>query len=129
MGPLIIRRETARQNRCDTKLIISMDAPMFKNLAIAATALVLITSATPSFSQSIEIGPGGVRVNPGMEPPPVDMGISERQAIRIARDEGVREVDDVARRRNVFIVEGSDRDGDDIKVVIDRRTGEVLSVE
>ncbi len=102
---------------------------MFKNIAVAATALVLIISATPSFSQSIEIGPGGVRVNPGMEPPPADMGISERQAIRIARDEGVREVDDVARRRNVFVVEGSDRDGDDIKVVIDRRTGEVLSVE
>lgn len=102
---------------------------MFKKLALAATALVTIISATPSFSQSIEIGPGGVRIRPGMEPPPVDMGISERQAIRIARDEGVREVDDVARRRNVFIVEGSDRDGDDIKVVIDRRTGEVLSVE
>ncbi len=102
---------------------------MFKNLALMTIAVVTLMSATPSFSQSIEIGPGGVRVNPGMEPPPVDMGISERQAIRIARGEGVREVDDVARRRNVFIVRGSDSDGDDIKVVIDRRTGEVLSVE
>lgn len=102
---------------------------MFKNLTIAAITAAAIMSATPSFSQSIEIGPGGVRVNPGMEPPPVAMGISERQAIRIARDEGMREVDDVVRRRNVFIVEGTDRDGDDLKVVIDRRTGEVLSVE
>lgn len=102
---------------------------MFKSLAIAAIAVVTIMSATPSFSQSIEIGPGGVRVNPDMGPPPADMGISERQAIRIARGEGLREVDDVAHRRNVFIVQGVDRDGDDIKVVIDRRTGEVLSVE
>ena len=102
---------------------------MFKSLVIAAIATVTIMSATPSFSQSIEIGPGGVRVNPGIERRPADMGIGERQAIRIARDEGLREVDDVTRRRNVFIVRGADRDGDDIKVVIDRQTGEVLSVE
>ncbi|MFT4181391.1 MAG: PepSY domain-containing protein [Rhizobium sp.] len=103
---------------------------MLKNFAIAAIAVVTIMSATPSFSQSIEIGPGGVRVNPGMEPPPPrDMGISERQAIRIARRSGVQDVDDVARRRNVIVVRGVDRDGDDIKVVIDRYTGDVLSVD
>lgn len=104
---------------------------MLKNFAIAAIAVATIMSATPSFSQSIEIGPGGVRVNPGMEPPPPprDMGISERQAIRIARRNGVQDVDDVARRRNVIVVRGEDRDGDDIKVVIDRYTGDVLSVD
>lgn len=103
---------------------------MLKNFAIAAIAVATIMSATPSFSQSIEIGPGGVRVNPGMEPPPPRyMGISERQAIRIARRNGVQDVDDVARRRNVFVVRGVDRDGDDIKVVIDRGSGEVLSVD
>ncbi|EJK83474.1 hypothetical protein PMI03_03246 [Rhizobium sp. AP16] len=102
---------------------------MLKSFAIAAIAVATIMSATPSFSQSIEIGPGGVRINPGMEPPPRDMGISERQAIRIARGNGVLDVDDVVRRRNVFVVRGVDRDGDDIKVVLDRRTGEVLSVD
>jgi hypothetical protein len=103
---------------------------MVKNFAIAAIAVAAIMSATPSFSQSIEIGPGGVRVNPGIEsPPPRDMGITEREAIRIARSQGLEDVDDVARRRNVFIIQGVDRDGNDIKVVIDRRTGDVISVD
>ncbi|WFU11552.1 PepSY domain-containing protein (plasmid) [Rhizobium sp. CB3090] len=102
---------------------------MFKIFAIAAIAAVTLMSATPSFSQSIEIGPGGVRVNPGMEPPPRDMGITERQAVHIARREGLQDVDSIRRRENVFIIRGVDRDGDDIKVVVDRQTGQVLSVE
>ncbi|MBB5575419.1 MULTISPECIES: PepSY domain-containing protein [Rhizobium] len=102
---------------------------MFKVFAIAAIATAIILSATPSFSQSIEIGPGGVHVNPGIEPPPRDMGITERQAVHIARREGVQDVDSVTRRENVFIIRGVDRDDDDIKVVIDRQTGRVLSVE
>lgn len=108
-------------------------------LAISAVAL-----ASPASSQGIEIGPDGVRI---LEPQGRYEGrgydrredrrddryerrreLSEREAVRIARSEGLREVDDVLRTRRTFRVIGADRRGRDIRVEIDRRTGEVLSV-
>ena len=102
---------------------------MFKVLAMAGvTALTLLASA-PSFAQSIEIGPGGVRLgDPQMDRPYRSVSITDRTAVRIARSEGVREVDDIRRTRSRIIVEGTDYQGDDISVSIDRRTGEVISV-
>ena len=108
-----------------------------KYLAIALVALSTVSAASPAFSQSVVIGPGGVRV---IEPqdrrddrrgPPRDRDrreVSEREAIRIARDEGVREVDNVRRTRRAFSVIGADRRGRDIRVDVDRITGEVLAV-
>lgn len=55
--------------------------------------------------------------------------ISERQAVRIARAEGVRTVDEVKRTRSRYVIEGLDRRGRDIEVSVDRRTGDVLSVD
>jgi len=110
-----------------------------KNLTLALAAVALIGTAAPSLAQGIEIGRDGVRlVDPNQRNPNQrdDMRrddrrgreIGERDAVRIARTEGVREVDDVTRMRNSFRVMGTDRRGDDIQVDVDRRTGEVLSV-
>ncbi|OYR15555.1 peptidase propeptide and YPEB domain protein [Brucella rhizosphaerae] len=54
--------------------------------------------------------------------------ISERRAARIARDEGMDEVESVSRRRNSYVIRGIDRRDNDMRVVIDRSTGEVLEV-
>ncbi len=105
---------------------------MRKLLIIGATALVALTSSPAAFAQSIVIGPDGVRVGePYRERAPVyrqTTEISEREAVRIARSEGVRSVDDVRRTRSRFVVEGMDRRGNDIRVDIDRRTGDVVDV-
>ncbi|MBZ9655195.1 PepSY domain-containing protein [Phyllobacterium lublinensis] len=104
---------------------------MLKKLAIVGIAGLMAATAVPqAFAQSIIIGPDGVRLR---EPVPERVErrsyeIGERQAVRIARAEGVRDVDNVRRTRSRFVVEGIDRRGDDIRVDIDRETGDVISV-
>jgi hypothetical protein len=104
---------------------------MLKAFAIAGVVALTAMSGTPSFAQSVEIGPGGVRlVEPRVERPMRrGMEISEREAVRVARAEGLRNVDNIERRRSRFIVEGTDRRGNDIRVNVDRMTGEVISVD
>lgn len=108
-----------------------------KSLTAAALALIAVATATPSLAQGIEIGRDGVRlVDPNArrdddmrrDDRRASREIGERDAIRIARGEGVREVDDVRRTNRSFRVVGTDRSGDDIQVDIDRRSGDVLSV-
>lgn len=99
-----------------------------KLLIIGATALVAVTSAPQAFAQSIEIGPDGVRLREPYQERVYRREVSEREAVRIARSEGVRDIDDVRRTRSRIVVEGIDRRGDDIRVDIDRRTGEVVAV-
>jgi len=107
---------------------------MYRFSAIAAAIVTALVSAVPVQAQSIEIGPNGIQVNPDddrrMYRDRRDYGveISERRAARIARSEGMDEVDSVSRRRNVYVVRGVDRDDNDMRVVIDRRSGEVLEV-
>ena len=115
--------------------------------ALAAAALL---AASPAVSQSLQIGKNGVRVVPqGQEQTDRDVRmrdrrdsdvrdrdaddrvlaeVSERQAIRIAKGEGLRDVDSVTKTRKSYRIAGVDRRGDDIRVDIDRRSGEVLSV-
>jgi hypothetical protein len=101
-----------------------------KMLIMGAVALVAATSAPQAFAQSIEIGPDGVRLREQSRERVYreTSGISERQAVRIARSEGLRDVDDVRRTRSRFVIEGTDRRGDDIRVDVDRRTGDVIAV-
>lgn len=74
----------------------------------------------------IEVPPPGAPMAPPHPPrPPAptydddeDYGISRREAVRIARRRGLVDVDDVRRRRGVWIVSGTDDDGDDIRIVI-----------
>ncbi len=103
---------------------------MYKFSVIAAVMLASLISVAPANAQSIEIGPNGIQVVPdGNRRMERDRGeISERRAARIARDEGMDEVESVSRRRNVYVVRGIDRRDNDMRVVVDRRTGEVLEV-
>ncbi|WP_294644109.1 PepSY domain-containing protein [uncultured Aureimonas sp.] len=109
-----------------------------KHLTIAVLAAATIASAVPAMAQGIEIGRDGVRL---VDPNRDDMRrddmrrddrrgreIGERDAVRIARAEGVREVDDVRRTSRAYRVIGTDRRGDDIQVDIDRRSGDVIGV-
>lgn len=105
-------------------------------MALAAAMFV-----TPSMAQTLSIGPDGVRVmenNPRLERNEIRRddrrqdarrsGVSEREAVRIARGEGLRELDDVSVTRNAYRVVGFDRSGDDIRVDVDRRSGAVIAV-
>jgi Ni/Co efflux regulator RcnB len=115
-------------------------------LAIAAVAAL----SAPAAAQGITIGPDGVRITEPRDndndrdrrgPPRRDdrrdndrrdqsdrRELSERDAVRIARTEGLRELDGVDRTRSSYRVEGTDRRGEDIVVVVDRRSGRVLDV-
>jgi len=106
-----------------------------KLIIISAASLMALTAVPQTFAQSIQLGPDGVRI---VEPDRMDRRdrrdrdrreISERQAVRIARAEGVRTVDEVKRTRSRYVIEGLDRRGRDIEVSVDRRTGDVLSVD
>ena len=116
-------------------------------LTPALVVLLSVASASTVFAQAVQIGPNGIRVVPddrgGPPPPPPPRGgsdrydfdrdtrtdeISDRQAIRIARGEGLREVDAIRRGRRTIRVIGADRRGDDIEVDIDRRNGDVVQV-
>lgn len=78
---------------------------------------------------SRDVGPNGIRLlEPESDRPRYREGISERRAARIAQREGMDEIDSVSRRRNVYIVRGVDRYDDEMRVVIDRYSGEVLQV-
>jgi hypothetical protein len=98
-------------------------------LLVGATLMAGL-AAVPALSQGISIGPGGVRVDDGRRydrgPPREDL--SRGEAIRIARREGLLDVDDVDRRGSRLIVRGQDRRGDDLTVVVDGITGDVLDV-
>ncbi|MCL7998396.1 PepSY domain-containing protein [Brucella sp. 21LCYQ03] len=107
---------------------------MYKYSAIAVVFLSALTFNTSVHAQSIEIGPNGIQVNPdgnnriNRDRRAVRGEISERQAARIARDEGMDEVESVSRRRNAYIIRGIDRRDNDMRVVVDRLSGEVLEV-
>lgn len=107
-----------------------------KSLTAAVIALAAVSTAAPAVAQSIEIGRDGVRlVDPSQQQRGNDRRdtrrsaeIGERDAVRIARAEGVREVDEVRRTRGAYRVVGFDNRGDDIQVDVDRRSGDVISV-
>lgn len=112
-------------------------------------AVAVASLAGPAAAQGITIGPNGVTIDDGRRddrdrrgPPPGFRDdrrgppdrferrreLSEREAVRIARAEGLRDVDDVVRTRSTFRVEGVDRRGDDMLVIVDRRSGRVVDV-
>ncbi|MEJ5081470.1 PepSY domain-containing protein [Ochrobactrum sp. MYb379] len=107
---------------------------MYKMSAFAAVFMSVVALTAPANSQSIEIGPNGIQVIPDgnnrmdRNRRVIRGDISERQAARIARAEGMDEVESVSSRRNSFVVRGIDRRDNDMLVVVDRRTGEVLEV-
>ncbi|MCK5933357.1 MAG: PepSY domain-containing protein [Fulvimarina manganoxydans] len=112
---------------------------MTSKLTSALALALSLGLAVPAFAQSIEIGRDGIRLVPNQDvrEERIDRrderairadGLSEREAVRIARSQGVREVDAITKTRRAYRIAGIDRRGDDIRVDIDRRSGEVLSV-
>lgn len=104
--------------------------PVFVALAIASATLV--TAGAAHAGIGIGVGPGGIYIDPGYDHDGRhydNWGISRDQAIRIARDNGVRYVEDVDRTRRYFIVSGQTRRHNDIKVTIDRRDGDVVDID
>jgi hypothetical protein len=104
-----------------------------KNNFVGLVLAAAIGVSGSAFAQPvIQFGPGGVQVLPRgfVEPEPrrVQREISERQAIRIARRNGVEDVDSVRVRRNTIRVAGFDRYDDDIVVIVDRYNGNVVDV-
>lgn len=103
-----------------------------KSITFGMLALATAAFVTPAASQSIQLGPDGVRINQDDNARSNRnrrvAEISERQAVRIAKAEGVRDVDDVDLMRRAYRIEGTDRSGEDIRVDVDRFSGEVLSV-
>ncbi|MCQ8780633.1 PepSY domain-containing protein [Mangrovibrevibacter kandeliae] len=113
---------------------------MYKKTLIAGLALAVASTAVlPALAQDIVIGKDGVRLldprrddHRGPPPPGRDRRppreISENDAVRIARRQGMRDIDEVRRVRNIYRVDGFDRRGDDIRVDVDRYSGEVVAV-
>ncbi|MFC5419830.1 MAG: hypothetical protein DI537_19045 [Stutzerimonas stutzeri] len=54
--------------------------------------------------------------------------ISQREAIRIARRNGVADIDQARWSGNVWVIDGTDRRGDDLRVEINWR-GEIVDVD
>ncbi len=99
---------------------------------IGAALAVAVLAAPAAYAQGIDFGPGGVRIDRGDRyDQQWDGGdeVSRREAIHIARDEGLRDLDDVFRRGWRWVVLGNDRRGDDMRVTIDARDGSVLNVD
>ena len=92
------------------------------NALLALTMILLPPSAD---AQSLRFGPGGVEIDPGFG----ESEVSRREAIRIARSRGLADVESVSRQGRRWVVEGADRRGRDMEVVIHARTGEILDIQ
>jgi hypothetical protein len=97
---------------------------------IAFIGLAILMAAGAAQAQGIEFGPGGLRIDPGPEryvPRPRYDGISQREAVRIARRQGVEEVERVRETPRGWRISGFDRNGDEIRVIVSR-DGDVIDV-
>ena len=113
---------------------LSLIAPLGLLLAAPVIPGVNVTAQ----AQSIQIGPGGVRVDPNPDyrrgPPDRDFrrgpraGVSEREAVRIARRNGLADVNRVVDAGRQWRVSGIDRRGRSMSVVVDARSGDVVRV-
>jgi len=105
--------------------------------SVLAQGLVATPDGPPppplGVSPPIAVPPPAIVPQPPRPPAPAydeddqDYGISRREAVRIARRRGLVDVDDVRRRRGVWIVSGTDDDGDDVRIVINDE-GDVVDV-
>jgi hypothetical protein len=101
---------------------------MIRKILVALALAASLGLPGSAVAQGVEFGPDGVRIiPPGYHDD--DRGISERQAVRIARRNGVEEVTDVDRNRRSFEVSGFDRRDRHIRIVVARRDGAILDVD
>ena len=98
-------------------------------VGLTLAVLMLPGMNSGAHAQTIEIGPGGVRINPDRD---FRRGprwrISEREAVRIARRTGLVEVTRVVYSGREWRVSGISRRGDFMRVVIDARSGNVVRI-
>lgn len=107
--------------------------------ALLAAALGLGISAVaapaPASAQGIVVTPDGVRVYPGHRDynrwdRRYRRDVDRRDAIELARRNGMGRVWDVSRRRGDWVVRGDNRRGrGGLRVIIDGRTGRTLAVD
>lgn len=110
---------------------------MIRQILFAASVALAFLPAATATAQTIELGPNGLRVNPPgsvIEVPEVPRrryereGISEGEAVQIARRQGLDRVEHVRQGRRGWVVAGIDVDGDDIRVIISN-DGDVVDVQ
>lgn len=109
-------------------------------VSIAALTVMTATVVLPiagAFGQSIDLGPGGLRINPPELVPEEPArpyrrrepeGITEFEAVRIARGEGLDRVERVREGGRGWVIVGIDHNGDDLRIVISR-DGDVVDVQ
>lgn len=111
-----------------------MRISLFRFSLAAALGLVLATPLLPGVhapaqAQSVQIGPGGVRIQPERD---YRRGprwrVSEREAVRIARRNGLVNINRVVNAGREWRVSGADRRGRFARIVIDARSGNVVRV-
>lgn len=115
---------------------------ILKNLAVCVSALAMMAAVVSwpiedARGQTIELGPNGLRVNPPELIPdepdrtyrrPEPESITQYEAIRIARGEGLDRVERVRRGRRGWVIVGIDRNGDDMRIMISN-DGDVIDIE
>jgi hypothetical protein len=104
--------------------------PVFLALAIASATLAMTGGA---YAFGFVIGPNGVYVDPGHDynydnQHYDNWGIDANDAVRIAKHNGVRYVDEVVKHRHTYEVSGQTRHHNDITVTIDRGSGDVIDI-
>jgi hypothetical protein len=83
---------------------------MLRKLGLSALAIATVAIGTAASAQD-------------------PIGMTAEQAIEIARQEGLVEVEEVDRDDRAWEIEGTDISGREIEVDIDIRTGRVINVE
>lgn len=106
------------------------------SIPVLGMLLTGIVMSQAALGQTIDLGPDGLRVRPpefvpDRQPAPLyeaEEEISEEEAVRIARREGMRRVERVREGRRGWVIVGIDRNGDDMRIMIGR-DGEVIDVQ
>jgi hypothetical protein len=96
-------------------------------LLALGVGLALAGPTGPAAGQGAGIRTGGIGVDPGFKRG-VPQRVNRREAVRIARSLGMREVNVVRRTGRRWRLHGIDRRGRGMRVVISTVTGEVLKL-
>ncbi|WP_156330221.1 PepSY domain-containing protein [Bosea vaviloviae] len=104
---------------------------------LTVMAAILVWPVASARSQTIELGPNGLQINPPEIVPEEPIrpyrrfeseGITEYEAVRLARGEGLDRVERVRQGRRGWVIVGIDVNGDDMRIIISR-DGDVIDVQ
>jgi hypothetical protein len=98
-------------------------------LVLGVATTLLMAAPAPSHAQGVYIGPGGVGIDTGVRGYRDRRdSIGRREAADIAREHGMKNIDSVDRRDDVYVVRGWDWRGDRMRVTINAYNGRVLDI-